>query len=403
MYADEFYDKAARAALSAAMVNQKANVCPFVVRLAWHASGTYDAAHEPRGGSNGATMRFAPEIDDPANAGLTIAQDLSQPVQRAFPDLSTADLWTLAGCQAIQLMGGPAVPFCYGRTDDVNGARCPAHGRLPDAKLGADHLREVFYRMGFTDRDIVALSGAHTVGSCHRLRSGFDGPWTSNPLKFDNEYFRNLLEKTWVIQPNSDPPQYMDVETGKLMMLPTDMCLIEDERFLEYVKLYAANEQEFFTDFAQAFGRLIHLGCPQGVATKDASGPQSTPEKEFRDFAMHGSVERMQALYQRVQVDVNAPEVHSRRTALHKAAFFGHAHVVAYLLEECHASGNLADVYGDTPLHDAARLGHVNVVQALLRGGADAQSKNALGQTAWDVAQANEKTKVMELLSPSSK
>ena len=40
--------------------------------------------------------------------------------------------------------------------------------------------------MGFNDRDIVALSGAHTLGRCHLQRSGFDGPWTRNPLKFDN-------------------------------------------------------------------------------------------------------------------------------------------------------------------------------------------------------------------------
>ena len=38
--------------------------------------------------------------------------------------------------------------------------------------------------------DIVALSGAHTVGECHLDRSGFDGPWTEEPLKFDNTYFK---------------------------------------------------------------------------------------------------------------------------------------------------------------------------------------------------------------------
>ena len=52
--------------------------------------------------------------------------------------------------------------------------------------------------MGFDDREIVALSGAHTLGRCHKVRSGFDGPWTSNPLKFDGEYFRNLMAKDWV-------------------------------------------------------------------------------------------------------------------------------------------------------------------------------------------------------------
>lgn len=160
-YANEFYENAVRAEVSAAIVNQKANVCPFTVRLAWHASGTYDK-NDPStqaGGSNGATMRFEPEISDDANAGLRLMQEIIKPVKQKFPDLSYADLWTLAGTQAIALTGGPEIPFKLGRTDAADGTWCPPNGRLPDATLGAQHLRDVFYRMGFGDREIVVLSG----------------------------------------------------------------------------------------------------------------------------------------------------------------------------------------------------------------------------------------------------
>jgi catalase (peroxidase I) len=214
----EFYDKAARANVSSTIISKKSNVCPFTVRLAWHASGTFD--QEADGGSDGATMRFEPEVTDGANAGLALMQDILKPVKEKFPELSYADLWTMAGTQAVELMGGPTIPFNYGRTDAADASSCPPNGRLPDAAQGAQHLRDVFYRMGFGDKEIVALSGAHTLGSCHRLRSGFDGPWTHNPLKFDNEYFKNLLELEWTVRDWDGPEQFQD-PSGKLMMLPS--------------------------------------------------------------------------------------------------------------------------------------------------------------------------------------
>lgn len=53
---------------------------PVLVRLAWHASGTYDK-ETGTGGSNGATMRFSPEGDHGANAGLKHARDFLEPVK----------------------------------------------------------------------------------------------------------------------------------------------------------------------------------------------------------------------------------------------------------------------------------------------------------------------------------
>lgn len=51
-------------------------------------------------------------------------------------------------------------PFrTIGRVDKNEERACPVQGRLPDATQGAEHLRQVFYRMGFDDREIVALSG----------------------------------------------------------------------------------------------------------------------------------------------------------------------------------------------------------------------------------------------------
>ena len=53
---------------------------PGLIRLAWHASGTYDKA-SGTGGCNGASMRFSPEDSDPANAGLVQLRRLLEPVK----------------------------------------------------------------------------------------------------------------------------------------------------------------------------------------------------------------------------------------------------------------------------------------------------------------------------------
>ena len=54
---------------------------PVLLRLAWHCSGTFDK-ETGTGGSNGATMRFSPEADHGANAGLKAARDFLEPVKR---------------------------------------------------------------------------------------------------------------------------------------------------------------------------------------------------------------------------------------------------------------------------------------------------------------------------------
>lgn len=44
--------------------------------------------------------------------------------------------------------------------------------------------------MGFNDQEIVALSGAHSLGRCHAGRSGFEGPWSVTPTKFSTQYYK---------------------------------------------------------------------------------------------------------------------------------------------------------------------------------------------------------------------
>ncbi|KAK4340468.1 hypothetical protein RND71_041930 [Anisodus tanguticus] len=213
----------------------------------WHDAGTYDAKSKT-GGPNG-SIRNEEEFTHGANNGLKIALDFCEAVKSKHPKITYADLYQLAGVVAVEVTGGPTIDFVTGRKDSNISTK---EGRLPDGKQGVPHLKDVFYRMGLSDKDIVALSGAHTLGRAHPERSGFDGPWTKEPLEFDNSYFVELLKG----------------ESEGLLKLPTDIALLDDPEFRQYVELYAKDEDAFFRDYAISHKKLSELGCTLSSGSK---------------------------------------------------------------------------------------------------------------------------------------
>ncbi|CAL0304279.1 unnamed protein product [Lupinus luteus] len=240
----------ARRHLRALIANR--NCAPIMLRLAWHDAGTYDA-NTNTGGPNG-SIRTKEESSHGSNNGLNKAIDFCEEVKSKHPRITYADLYQLAGVVAVEVTGGPTIDFLPGRRDSKIS---PKEGRLPDAKKGVPHLRDIFYRMGLSDKDIVALSGGHTLGRAHPERSGFDGPWTEDPLKFDNSYFTELLKE----------------ESVGLLKLPTDKALLDDPSFRRYVELYAKDEDVFFRDYAESHKKLSELGF---VPSKAASPKDAT-------------------------------------------------------------------------------------------------------------------------------
>jgi catalase (peroxidase I) len=158
-------------------------------------------------------------------------------------------------------MGGPSIPTRYGRKDAASSAESVESqaGRLPDGDKGIDHLREIFHPKGFSDRDIVALSGAHTVGKCHGDRSGFEGAWTEDHLKFDNSYFTDMLNKEYSDMTTAAGCPQKKHASGTIMLI-SDLALLEPP-FREFVELYAKDQDAFFKDFVAAWVKLQENGC----------------------------------------------------------------------------------------------------------------------------------------------
>lgn len=280
------------------------NCGPILVRLAWHDSGTYDknvTAPWPAAGGAVASIRLVPELQHAANAGLINALRLLEPIKERHPAVSYADLFQMASAQAIALAGGPIIDMKYGRLDATDPNQCSPEGNLPAGGPGPDgiyggpggtaptqdptpqgHLRKVFYRMGLTDEDIVALSGAHTFGRAYKDRSGVgaeltkytdgttvpqkraDGTiakitpggssWVDQWLIFDNSYFKIMKQAT------SDP---------ELIKLPTDQILFVDPAFKVYSDKFAESQDEFFKSYAAAHKKLSEQGSkfdpPEGI------------------------------------------------------------------------------------------------------------------------------------------
>jgi len=232
----------------------------ILCRLAWHTSGTFDKKAGTGGSFNG-TMIYGPEQTDPENAGLATARDFLVEFKETFPWISRGDLWTLGGVVAVQESGGPKIPWRPGRVDTTDRSKVVPNGNLPDATRDGKYVKNLFNRMGFNERETVALLGAHCLGQCHKHSSGFDGKWVPAFNMFTNDFYVRLLGD-WYPKTIEETgrKQFEDSETKSLMMLPTDMALKEEPYFLKYVKEYAADQDLFFKDFADAFSRLLEGG-----------------------------------------------------------------------------------------------------------------------------------------------
>ncbi|GJR35385.1 retrotransposon protein, putative, ty1-copia subclass [Tanacetum coccineum] len=115
--------------------------------------------------------------------------------------------------------------------------------------VGPDQLRNTFINtMGLNDQDIVALSGGHTLGSGHKDKSGFEGSWTSNPLVFDNSYYKELLAG----------------ERARFLKLPSNKALLTDPIFRPLIEKYVALRKNgphmlFYQHQAAAAGLQMYI------------------------------------------------------------------------------------------------------------------------------------------------
>ncbi|MBX3274548.1 MAG: catalase/peroxidase HPI [Sandaracinaceae bacterium] len=179
----------------------------LMIRMAWHAAGTYRVA-DGRGGGGTGNQRFAPLDSWPDNVNLDKARRLLWPIKKKYGNrISWADLIILAGTIAYESVGLKTFGFGFGREDiwhpekdtywgsekewlassrhegeDRESLENPLAavqmgliyvnpegvGGKPDPLRTAQDVRLTFARMAMNDEETVALTaGGHTVGKAH--------------------------------------------------------------------------------------------------------------------------------------------------------------------------------------------------------------------------------------------
>ena len=181
----------------------------------------------------------------------------------------------------------------------------------PDPLKSAVDVRETFARMAMDDEETVALvAGGHTFGKAHgasnpdkyvgrepeaatmeeqglgwkqsygkgrasdMTTSGIEGPWTANPVKWDNGYFDVLLGNEWELTKSpAGANQWTPTKASKaamapdasdadkavpLMMTTADMAMKMDPKYLRISKRFHKNPKEFQKAFAKAWFKLTH-------------------------------------------------------------------------------------------------------------------------------------------------
>jgi L-ascorbate peroxidase len=335
---------------------------PILLRLAWSDAATYDRSIRkwPQcGGCNG-SIHLPWEYSHPSNKGLRVgAIKVLERFKAKYPLVSWADLIQMSGALAVELCGGPNIinKLVWGRidareaeTEYILACKTPIHSNKAKSLTGAKgpglrkanadrassepgesdslmlqfaesrrlpvscppflggaptaevHIRTTFYRMGFTNREIVALCGAHTIGRAYNDRSNV----TPYPTGKGTQYTSN----TW------DPKEGAPVNFESMSQCPfspggaswtKNWLQFDNSYYQHYMKMYSAEKQ----DSSKAV-----KGTPINAVKKDVEFVPSTSKDKERGSALSDLKGPRRSTIKQPQVDPKEPQ--AEKNILHE-------------------------------------------------------------------------------------
>ncbi|KAG8377105.1 hypothetical protein BUALT_Bualt09G0133900 [Buddleja alternifolia] len=224
------------------------------------------------------TSNFTGEQNAGPNAnslrGLNVIDNIKTQVESACSGVvSCADILAVAARDGVVALNGPSWAVALGRRDSTTASQNAANQQIPAPTLNLNGLITSFSNKGFTAREMVTLSGAHTIGQARcttfraRIyneaninaafatsrrancpRTGGDNnlaPLDSSPRAFNNDYFRDLVNQRG--------------------LLHSDQQLFNNGSTDAQVTAYSTNSASFFNDFASAMVKMSNLSPLTGT------------------------------------------------------------------------------------------------------------------------------------------
>ncbi|XP_027073258.1 peroxidase 51-like [Coffea arabica] len=194
--------------------------------------------------------------------------------------VSCADILAMAARDVIALAGGPSYAVELGRLDGLSSTASSVNGKLPQPSFNLNQLNAIFAAHGLSQTDMIALSGAHTVGfsHCNRFANRIYNFSPQNPIDPTlNRAYASQLQAMCprVVDPtiaiNMDPTTprtfdnvyFQNLVTGK-GLFTSDQVLFTDSRSKPTVNAWASNPQAFQNAFVAAMTKLGRVGVKTG-------------------------------------------------------------------------------------------------------------------------------------------
>ncbi|MED6130545.1 Peroxidase 17 [Stylosanthes scabra] len=204
-----------------------------------------------------------------------VVDEIKEALEEKCPDVvSCADIIIMASRDAVALTGGPDWEVRLGRLDSLTASQEDADNIMPSPRANATTLIDLFDRFNLSVKDLVALSGSHSIGEgrCFSImfrlynQSGTGKPDPAiNPMFREELYNLCPLDVDQNVTGNLDAtPTLFDNQYFKDLVagrgfLNSDETLFTFPRTSKFVRLYSKDQNEFFRDFVEGMLKMGDL------------------------------------------------------------------------------------------------------------------------------------------------